>query len=165
MPLPIRLVLVLSVLLAGAGCSSFSDEEQQAFETAAFYLQPEGYTEVSAMGEVGSRDADDWRSAPVFAGRASVLTPPTPNPATRGTTVRLLIDTQGVPGGLALYARDARGDLILLDDRPDATEVGFYELAFFGSEAAAGRGDGLYRLIVLDGAQRVVTYGDLRVEG
>ena len=162
---PIRLLLALVTLAPLSACSAFDNEAQVAFENAAFLSQPEGYTRVSADGVVGTRDPNDWQPGPAFVGRASVLTPPYPNPTPRSTTVRMLIDTNGVPGGLAIYTLNARGDLILLDDRPDATEVGFYELAFFGSEVTGGRGDGLYRLIVLDGNQRVVTYGDLRVEG
>ena len=164
MPLPIRLALLLVVLLCVSACSAFDNEAQIAFENAAFLTQPSGYTQVSETGVVGSSDASDWQPGPVFVGRASVLTPPYPNPAPRAETVRLLIDTNGVPGGLAIYTLNPRGDLILLDERPDATNVGFYELAFFGSQATAGGGNGLYRLVVLDGRQRVVTYGDLLVQ-
>ncbi|GAB5534325.1 MAG: hypothetical protein Rubg2KO_05740 [Rubricoccaceae bacterium] len=164
MPRPIQLCLVLLAAALVSGCSAFNNEEQVAFENAAFLLQPNGYTRVSELAVVGQADPDDWRTGPAFVGRASVLTPPYPNAAPRDATVRLLIDTNGVPGGLAVYTVNARGDLILLDERPDATDTGFYELAFFASQATAGGGDGLYRLVVLDGRQRVVTYGDLLVE-
>ena len=162
---PIRFLVGLTVVLSVSACSAFDNEAQRSFENAAFLLAPEGYTRVSEQGDVGQEDPNDWLAGPAFVGRASVLTPPYPNPAPRDATVRLLMDTNGVAGGLALYTIDARGDLRLLDERPDATDVGFYELAFFGSQAAAGGGDGLYRLVVLDGNQRVVTYGDLLVQG
>jgi len=165
MPHPIRFACCLVVLLFVSACSAFNNEEQLAFENAAFLLQPDGYTRVSELAVIGQTDPDDWRSGPAFVGRASVLTPPYPNAAPRDATVRLLIDTNGVPGGLAIYTLNARGDLLLLDERSDATDVGFYELAFFGSQATGGGGDGLYRLVVLDGRQRVVTYGDLLVQG
>lgn len=165
MPRPFRLALALAAVALGPACGTFDNEAQRTFENTALLLQPEGFTETADDGTVVSRDADDWRVGPAFVGRVQVVTPPVPNPADRSDRVAIQLYTQGVPGGLALYTINARGDLLLIDERPDATAEGFYELSFFGSEATGGGGNGLYRLVVLDGSQRVLTYGDVSIGG
>ena len=165
MPRPFRLLVLFAAALAGSSCGAFDNEAQEAFEFAAFQAVPDAFTETTASGEVVRSDPNDWRVGPAFVGRVQVLSPLYPNPASRSDRIVLSMYTDGVVGGMALYTINARGDLLLLAERADATAPGIYELEAFGSEAAGGGASGLYRLVVLDGAQRVLTYGDVSIGG
>ena len=163
MPRPFRLLCLFAAALASSACGTFDNEAQESFEFAAFQTVPNGFTETTETGEVVRTDPNDWQIGPAFVGRVQVLSPLYPNPASRSDRLVLSMYTDGVVGGLALYTLNARGDLLLLAERPDATAPGIYELEAFASEATSGGGAGLYRLVVLDGAQRVLTYGDVSV--
>ena len=165
MPRPFRLLCLFAAALAGSACGTFDNRPQEAFEFAAFQTLPEGFTRTTETGEVVQADPGDWQVGPAFVGRVQVLSPLYPNPASRSDQITLSMYTDGVVGGLSLYAIRPRGDLVLIAERPDATAPGIYELEAFGSEATSGGADGLYRLVVLDGAQRVLTYGDASIGG
>lgn len=165
----LRLLAVLPALLLLAACDSTSSAEQRLFEDEALLTPVVGITETDASATVLSRDPADWRIGPAFRNRVSLLELPNPNPVRLGQAVRFLVDTQGVLGGLRLYVRQERSgtvDLVPIADpnayEPGAAQSGFYPFAVSVRQIALG-GAGLYRVVLLDGSQNVVTYGDLDV--
>ncbi len=138
-----RLAALALVLLAG--CDSAASDAQLAFEATAFFGTSDGVT------------PDDWRAGPIFGAGASVLTVPLPNPALPGERVTLLLDGDEGLGAFTLFRREPNGDL-----QPIASEAGpVYSFTFFASAASSTGATGSSRLVVLDGFERVVTYGDL----
>ena len=164
----LRPLLLLPPLLLLAACDTTSATEQRLFEDAALLTPVAGITETDATGQVLSTDASDWRIGPAFLNRVSLLQLPNPNPVRLGQAVNFLV-TQGVPGGLRLYVLELRNgvvDLVPVNDpnafEPGAAQSGFYPFSVSARQIALG-GAGLYRVVLLDGSQNVVTYGDLDI--
>lgn len=144
-----RRLSALLLLSLVAGCDGFSGEEQRLFEDTAFGTVSNGVT------------ADDWRVGPAFGARMQVLQAATPNPARLDENVAVQVYADEAAGGLALYRRQPDGGLQLIQARSGVSGPNIYTFTFFGSEASATGGAGSSRLLVLDGVERVVTYGDL----
>ena len=144
-----RRLVSLVLLFLVAGCDGFNGEEQRLFQDTAFLGPSNGVT------------ADDWRVGPFFGARAQVLQPAAPNPARPEDTVSVQIYADEGAGGFALYRRQPDGGLDLIQALPGSSGPNIYTFTFFGSEASATGASGSYRLVVLDGLERVVTYGDL----
>lgn len=164
MRLPIRF-LVLSLALLASGCDTGLGEAQRVFEDQAFLGAAEGITEVRIVdGEavVIDTDPDDWRVGPSFGTRVQVLSAPSPNPVSRGGAITFTLFTTD-PGQLQLRRRDARGDVLFVDAFPSSAG-GIRSLTVFGSDLDDGT-DGIFRIVVTDDRESVVTYGDVRVEG
>ncbi|WP_420454817.1 hypothetical protein [Rubrivirga sp.] len=166
----LRPLLLVAAVLSVAACDGTSAGPQRVFEDEALFTPVAGITETDERATVLSRDPADWRIGPAYLNRVSLLELPSPNPVRRGQAVSFLVDTQGVPGGLRLYvlAEDRAGavDLVPVADpnavEPAAAQAGFYPFSVSASQIALG-GPGLYRVLLLDGAQGVVTYGDLDI--
>ena len=165
-----RLALLLPLLLV-AGCDSNGGNAQLVFEDEALLSPIQGFTQVSATGTVGARDASDWRIGPAYVGIVSVLALPTPNPVPRTGSVALAFNVVGgVPGGL---------DVVVLQEDSLTGEITFRDLVdgqcrqatastFCTFDLSARQIDyrntgGLYRLVVLDG-RGIASYGDVRVD-
>ncbi|MEM0962953.1 MAG: hypothetical protein AAGK21_10520 [Bacteroidota bacterium] len=164
---------LLALPLVVLGCDSGTAESQRLFEDQALLAPAAGITEISPTGTVVSSDPDDWRTAPLFIGIAQILDLPTPNPVEVGDAVSFLVDTQGVAGGMALFVRlidpaTGAADLRRVRDpgatRGDATTPGFYTFSVSAGQIALS-GPGLYRVVLLDGRQNVISYGDIEVRG
>ena len=159
-------------LLFLAACDGSSAGEQQLFEDEALLTPVQGITETDAQATVTARDPSDWRIGPAYLNEASLLQLPSPNPVRFGDAIGFLVDlAQGLPGGLRLYvlAEDPvtrAVDLIPIADpnayQPQATQTGFYSFSISARQIAYG-GAGLYRVVLLDGRQGIVTYGDIEV--
>ncbi|HEX9951538.1 MAG TPA: hypothetical protein VGB53_07200 [Rubricoccaceae bacterium] len=152
MPRPLLAFLLLATGLAAAGlaaCDSAGPEAQRLFEDTAFGSASDGAT------------ADDWRVGPALATRVQVVQAASPNPASPGEQVSLQIYADEAPGGFALYRRQPDGGLILVQAQPAQNGPYIYTFTFFGSEASPTGTAGSSRLILYDGFERVVTYGDL----
>ncbi|HYE58768.1 MAG TPA: hypothetical protein VD948_09690, partial [Rhodothermales bacterium] len=123
---------------------------------------PSGITPTDARGTPsGTTDTDDWRTAPVYAGRVTV-SPAYPNPVSSGDFVSLpvsILDFDGVFGGLTLQTYDANRRLRTLAVSRE-NGPGAFVLSF--SAALLGR-TGLHRLYLFDGRGQLVSYGDLEV--
>lgn len=161
-------MLAFALLASLAACDGTTSGAQQVFEDRALLDIPDGFTRTDENGAALNADADDWRIGPAFAARVRMLQVPFPNPAGPDETVSFTVDAQGVSGGLYLYRLRPDGVLEAFNSPgtsyPDASRPGFYTFTFFGSEASPAGVAGLYRLLLLDGAGRIVTYGDVRVE-
>ena len=174
MPHTLRLLLVALPLVALA-CDSGTADGQRLFEDDALLSPAQGITR-TAITDAGvvvlSRDSSDWRIGPAYLGFVRFLELPSPNPVASGAAVSFLIDTEGVSGGLELVAVQRRGDLVdfveILDpgaQRPDAFASGFYSFTVSASQiaVAGGGAGGLTRVVLLDGRDGVVSYGDIQV--
>jgi hypothetical protein len=153
-----RRLAPLVLLLVVAGCDGFSGEEQRLFEVTAISSPSDGVT------------SDDWRVGPFYGARVQVIdrdqTTPgvegvSPNPAQPDGDVVLQVYADEGPGGFALYRRRPDGELDLIQAVNGVAGPNIYTFTFFGSEVSATGAPGSYRLVVLDGLERVVTYGDL----
>ncbi len=158
-------------MFAVAGCDSGDVEAQRLFEDEALLSPVAGITRVEVDGTVGARDANDWRIGPAFRNRVSLLALPSPNPVRFGQAITFPVDSQGVPGGLrvVVLVRDPRTgalDLVAIRDpgseQPGASQAGFYTFSISANQIALGV-PGLYRLVLLDGTQGIVTYGDVEI--
>lgn len=143
----------LLFLLALAGCDA--QRVQDGFEEQASQ-PPSGYTSTDRKGAVGNTDPDDWRTAPLYAGKVYV-DPAYPNP-TVGETVTINVLLSGYRGRLSLRGYRSDGRLVELDALNEGLDGGYF-LQF--SPAALGR-LGLVRVFLLDGATGdFVSYGDV----
>ncbi|MEQ9308555.1 MAG: hypothetical protein RLN90_03815 [Balneolaceae bacterium] len=168
MKLPSNIFLGLFISLAVLSCTN--NDAQQEFERQALSL-PEGITRTdNDTNIIGDADDDDWRSSPFYTGIA-FIEPAFPNPILYGTTANLDVDMNG--NSLTSILELGFFDLsipsnpwIQLELKEDITEFSFPSFIinsnFFGSNAEQARG--FYRLIVFDGNNRVVTYGDIQIE-
>ena len=145
----LRRLPVLALLLVAAGCDSAGVQEQQAFEAQAFGGTSDGVT------------PDDWRVAPFFGVDVQVTQPAAPNPATPSEPVSVQIYADNLTGGLILARREADGSIRDVQILRGESGPYIYTFTFFGGDASPAGGAGSSRLIVLDGLDRVVTYGDL----
>lgn len=140
-----RLAASALALVLLAGCDSASSDAQLAFEASAFGSTSDGVT------------PDDWRPGPIFGAGTSVTVVPSPNPATPGERVTLQLYGDDGLGAFSLYRRELDGGLQLVQSQTGPA----YTFVFFASDASPTGTSGSSRLVVLDGFQRVVTYGDL----
>lgn len=168
-PLDMRTLACITVGLALAalllsGCNTRGEQS----EFVAQALQPpDGITETDENGSViGSEDPDDWRTAPLYAGRV-VVEPAFPNPVAFGEQVTVgvtLLGFDGVPRGVRIDALRSDGQqLFEITRRPEVDQDGFFPIRF-NLSAAVGEA-GLVRLILFDiGRNEVISYGDVQID-
>lgn len=156
-----RLALLVALLAGAPACDSTNTDGQRLFELEALGA-PNGFTRTDARGRVLSEDADDWRIGPGYGTRVAGVDPIFPNPIDAESFATLAVNTNGTRGGLALAVIEADGRFRTLDTDEGATQPGLPTLGFFGSQL--GPTAGLYRLVLLDGAGGVVSYGDVRYD-
>ncbi len=151
--------VALSALLTLAACDSVGQQDQFADDASA---PPSGFVRTEDGREIISDDLDDWRTAPIYAGKISVQ-PAFPNPAAVEdfVTVELNVTAFGaVRAPLRLETlRDGR--LVQLGSIDNAGDTGFHAFTF--SAALFGR-TGLHRAFIFDGGGEIVSYGDIMVE-
>ena len=158
-------ILTLSLLLFASGCNQSSD--QRDFERAAFSA-PDGFTRTNERGDVINSDPDDWRIAPFFQGLAEV-DPAYPNPVQ--TTGQIFINML-MPGvesvsGLRVFAFYGPNNLpIIFEDlrRPLPPGLTSIHLSPLAVAQFPENPQGLYRIIITDFNENVITYGDIRIE-
>lgn len=153
------ILLVLLITATLAGCDS--QEQQNNFVDDAG-LAPSGFARTDDTGRILDDDMDDWRTAPVFAGKVR-FDPAYPNPV-GGEFVTIpvtVLEFNAVQGGLVVRARDGAGDLRLLDEIPTTSDPGAYVFRF--SPVILAR-DGLVRVFIFDTLGELVTYGDLQLD-
>lgn len=155
----IRTILFLAVL-ATALSACDSQEQQNSFVDDAG-LPPRGFARTDDAGRILDDDTDDWRTAPVFAGKVR-FDPAYPNPvgAEFVTIPVTVLEFNAIQGGLVVRARDGSGTLRLLDEIPATSQPGAYVFRF--SPVILAR-DGLVRVFIFDSLGELVTYGDLQL--
>lgn len=160
-----KIFLGLFIFLFSISCTS--NDEQEDFERRAF-SQAEGITQTdNDSNTIGEPDEDDWRTSPFYAAIASIE-PAFPNPVLYGTTatIDVVMNGNSLTSLLELGYFDFQNRWTQLDLREDVSEFDTVPLSInsqlFGSNASLARG--VYRLVIFDGNQRVVSYGDIEVE-
>ncbi|HYE96682.1 MAG TPA: hypothetical protein VD962_10770 [Rubricoccaceae bacterium] len=165
-PRPAPLFIALIALVA-AGCDQL---DAQAEFRAAAARAPEGITRTQdgVTVEGGEQDNDDWRTAPLFSGRAAITRWVYPNPAPLNQAVSLQLRVFGfdaIPGGVRLVGYTESGRRVVLEDDPTAVSDGFYDYTFFPAELVDGTASGLRRVILFDRFRsEPISYGDIRIE-
>lgn len=171
-PSSARVALSAAALLLVAGCAT--GDAQREFELEAM-LPPSGITE-TRVGDcaVGTVDPDDWRSAPLFP--TVGVEPACPNPVPRGYTGPITVGVNApfpeqISSGLRLLIWDPRPPTRLpaqIAHIPPGAVFHFNTLSFSRADVqialALADAQGLYRLYLRDGAGRLISFGDLRVE-
>jgi hypothetical protein len=159
--------IFIFIILSITVVSCTRNDAQEEYERSA-YAQAEGFTSTDFNGNIeGSEDEDDWRTSPFYTGLASVE-PVFPNPVSYGTTANLDVYLNGASftSVLELGYLDISGNWVQLQFMEDVTDFSVNTMLIntqlFGSNAEIGRG--LYRLILIDGSQRIITYGDIRID-
>lgn len=157
--------LLLLFILMMAGCNQSSD--QREFEQAAFN-EPIGFTETNDRGEVINRDPDDWRISPFFQGLVEV-DPPYPNPALSNERLsidRVITGIESVSGFRILAFYGTSDIRFIFDDfrRPLPTGLESVPLEPLDIAQFAESPQGLYRIIIMDANENVITYGDIMIE-
>jgi hypothetical protein len=156
---------LILLLFFVSGCNQSSD--QRDFERAAF-SEADGFTRTTGSGEVQSRDPDDWRIAPFFQGLIEV-DPAYPNPVLSNDQVVINLIITGVESvsGLWVFAYYGPNDIreLFQDDRrpipPGATTIRLNPLTI---ARFPENPQGLYRIVITDATQNVITYGDIMIE-
>lgn len=152
------------IVLALNNCTN--DEAQKNFETQA-YSKPSNYTETSFQGDIVQIDNDDWRIAPLYIGLADVRAI-FPNPVQYGSNINLEVKINGAPVGstIKLGYLNTSNDWLFLQAMDVSSDFEFVSFSIktpqLGSTAEQARG--IHRLLLFDGNQRIITYGDLFIE-
>jgi len=159
------IAILLTVLLSVSACNRSSD--QRAFERAAFSI-PEGITQTDASGTVISRDPDDWRVAPFFQGVIEI-DPAYPNPVLSNELVRINRIVTGVESvsGLRVFVFFESGNVRPIENDvrnplPPGIDVITLEPTLISEFPANPQG--LYRVVITDINENVITYGDIRID-
>ena len=158
------LPLVVLVLLLIISCGG--NDAQDSFEREAYALA-ENITETNFQGDIISRDDNDWRVSPYYTGIADI-SPAFPNPVPYVDTATLEVFINGSPlsSYMELGYLDDLGNWNQLEVSENISDFTLNTFRInpvqFGANADLAKG--IYRLILLDGNQRIITYGDIMIE-
>ncbi|MCC5940239.1 MAG: hypothetical protein JJU37_01755 [Balneolaceae bacterium] len=158
---------VLIVCFLFAGCST--NDSQREFENDAFAL-PDGFTRTNDRGQVvnDEADPDDWRIGPFFQGLA-IVDPPFPNPVLTNGRLTINMQVTGVDAvyGVRVYVlHDFNRPSFIYQDARSPLPPGLISINLNPLDIARipENPQGLYRLIIADGRDNVITYGDIKIE-
>jgi hypothetical protein len=160
------LLMMPVFLLSCSGSDDQREFERQALST------PSGFTETDASGAVtGTVDPDDWRIAPFFQGLVEIQ-PAFPNPVQTTENVTIEITITGVEAvrGLDVVAWFEGGHVRSVYQDPSnplnfglkSVRFSALELSRFGTDGDEARG--LRRVLIFDGNDNLISYGDIKVE-
>ena len=158
--------IFLLAIISVAFNNCTNDDAQKKFETQA-YGEPSNYTETTFQGDIVQIDNDDWRISPLYIGLADVR-PIFPNPVQYGSNINLDVEINGAPVGSIIelgYLNNSNNwfPLQVMDITSDFEFVSFLiNTRQFGSTAEQARG--IHRMLLFDGNQRLITYGDLLIQ-
>lgn len=142
------------------------DDAQQQFEAEA-YQPASGYTKTDLQQNVLETDKQDWRVSPFYEGLLQVL-PLFPNPINYGGTAYIEITLNGAPIQSYLELGYLNFNQRWVPLQQEIVNSEFELVTFvidtrnFGSSAELARG--LHRLLLYDGNQRLITFGDLLIQ-
>jgi hypothetical protein len=154
-------LFIVLVIITG---SCVNNDAQTAFEEEAFRI-PAGFTQTNAIGQVISRDPDDWRISPIYQ-QLVFIEPAYPNP-TGGQTVNIEVS---LPSGSNL----TRIDVFVISPNVQQrfltsvslTSNAFFELISlnptqFSITTRFQDALGLNRIMLYDARGRLISYGDI----
>lgn len=165
------LLFVLGCFLL-SGCSKSDD--QREFENQAL-SEPEGITETDNNGNVIDADPDDWQISPMYQGLITIGTPdekpphPNPLPFNQDLNINIYIRTIETLNRIEIRTFDHtfQESLPLTPIREDISSPTLETIALSGSLISGYTGgsqaSGLYRILIYDGQQNLITYGDVRI--
>ena len=155
------------LLLFLVGCDL--NQNQNEFENQAFKT-PENYTKTNGNGEIELADSDDWRVSPLFINSIEVFVPAYPNPTTgQNITIEFLVSgIDAVPGLIIYVLRPNRTLAQIYTHSLNSLPTGLIQIsldpATFSSIGSISGSQGLSRLLFYDNLDRIITYGDIKVE-
>ena len=163
---------IIGFLLISLVCVACSQSDaQREFENQAFRT-PQNITETTSSGELvdgGDTDPDDWRVAPDYRGLVEVGKPAHPNPVLIDDFIFIELDFgfESRIRGLRIFAfSDPNVNIQQVDEI--TRELSTIEtLRISPSLFAGATGVGLasvYRIVITDQNENVLTYGDVEVE-
>jgi len=161
----VTLLAVSILLLIGCGKS----DDQKEFEEQA-YSTPAGITETTANAQQDpiSVDPDDWQISPMYRGFVQFETLPYPNPVVRNNATRFDLNVTGIESvpGLFIFIYDSASDRLIQEiyREPDSLPTGNKSITLDTSTFPLNMANGLYRIILFDGRDNVISYGDIEVE-
>lgn len=154
-------------------CSKSDD--QKRFEQEALGV-PENITETDAAGKVieNRKDPDDWRVSPMYQSLITIGEPytqlPYPNPIGYNENVNLdiYLGSVGTLSRIEIIALDSLNQSSGLNiTRSNLSSPSLINIKIMGSQISGSPGgsqaSGLYRLLVYDGRNNLITYGDIRI--
>ena len=164
-------LLVIFISL-GSGCSK--SDEQKKFEEHAF-ATPEQITEMPSDPRQGviSEDPDDWRISPMYQGLIDVSIPAYPNPVSVNSLLQIELYIRGIESipGLDIFVFQTPDRLVGPVDTYDQSSLNPGTLSVrldpsgFSNTGTLQGAIGLHRILIFDGRENLITYGDVRVEG
>lgn len=162
------LIFFLASLLA-VGCSKSDD--QRRFEDRA-QVPPKGITEMTADGKAvpDKEDPDDWNISPMFAGLIEVETPAYPNPVALNSNLRIDLYIRGLEtiSALEVYAFKFPSDIysLYIEENLSSTTLVTINLnaESVSNSSGGSQASGIYRILIYDGRQNLITYGDIRLQ-
>ena len=164
---------LIFIILLGVSCSKSDD--QRRFEEEAL-RPPQHITETNAAGDtIGTADEDDWRIAPMFRGLISLGTlgesqAPFPNPVGFNSSIHIYLTQPSLDRvtRLEVYQHTgATGPHFVQTFEEYELNSGLNELRIPANQIAGGEGSNaskLYRLLIYDGAQNLITFGDIQIQ-
>lgn len=167
-------MLLCTGFLVVGGCSKSDD--QRDFENKALTV-PSGITETNSNGEiVGNIDQSDWQISPMYSQlieiNSELATLPHPNPLPYNGTLTIELFFRGQDPVSAIVVRKFRmpSDNTYLQiayrDQSDLTSS-HNTISIEGSQIAENSGDNartLYRILIYDGKQNLISYGDIKIQ-
>ncbi len=167
--------LVVLAALALAGCAK--SDKQREFENEAFST-PQGITEMTANGRLvdgGNVDSDDWRIGPQFQGLIRFASPAVgayPNPVNLNGDLTIEVDIIGFESimGLEILVFSDPGMLsppIYVENQTNLSpgvKVITLDPGLFSQVGQGSGASGIYRLLIYDGRQNLISYGDVEVQ-
>lgn len=160
------LLLFIPLFFLTVSCGG--NDAQDSFEREAYRLA-ENITRTNYQGDVDPDhiDNDDWRVSPFYTGIADIDPVfPNPVPYVDNATLEVYINGSPLSSYLELFYIDDSGRPVQLEVQES---VGDFTLNTFRINpiqfgANADLAKGIYRLILIDGNQRIITYGDIMIE-
>ena len=172
-----HLILTAILILGGLLASCSKSDDQRQFEEQA-RSQPQGITETNAQGQVVSTDPDDWRISPMYRGLVFIgngisdSQPPYPNPMqyNKSLDLNIYVSNTETLDYIEIYTYEIpsqlNGPIYTESDISSPQLVSPTNLSgeFISSSSGGSQASGLYRLLIYDGQQNLITYGDIRIE-
>lgn len=165
------LLCVGSLLLNS--CSKSDD--QREFENQGL-TEPEGITETDNSGSIKNNDPDDWRISPMYQGLITIgstgedLHPhPNPLPFNLQLTIDLYIRTIETLNRIEIYSfefpEEANSPAIAVREDISSPTLETFTLSgqLISGSTGGSQASGLYRILIYDGKQNLITYGDIKI--